>query len=395
MSYLFKETGFPFMNIRCIENGKINRENCQFVSEEIANGQYKHFQLEENDLIVSTSGTLGKKAFVTKNDLPLLLNTSIIRFKPKDENKLSRYFLNYLLESHSFLYDLLNQSTGSAQVNVGPSHLEKLWVNIPENVKEQTRIAETLSAADARIAKTERLIAKYTRIKTGLMQDLLTRGIDADGNIRSRATHKFVIKNGIEVPEDWDVVRLVDKFTFPSGQVNPTVEPFCDWYLIAPDHIESETGRLLELKTAREQGAISGKYKFQKGDVIYSKIRPYLKKAVLAETEGLCSADMYPLRPKDDLDPNYLLYLILDEPFSRFAIAASSRSGFPKLNRTEFAEYMTPLPSIDEQKEISSILKNLDKAIIQEESEREKSIKIKTGLMQDLLSGKVRVKAES
>ena len=76
-SSLFREVGFPFLNIRCIENGKINKESCQFISSEIANGIYSHFQLEENDLVVSTSGTLGKKAFITNNDLPLLLNTSM------------------------------------------------------------------------------------------------------------------------------------------------------------------------------------------------------------------------------------------------------------------------------------------------------------------------------
>ena len=183
MSFLFKETGFPFVNIRCIENDNINKESCQFISDDVANGVYKHFQLEEDDLIVSTSGTLGKKAFVKKTDLPLLLNTSIIRFKPKNTDNISLYFLNYLLEDYSFLYDLYSQSTGSAQVNVGPSHLKKLFINIPKSITEQQAIANILTKTDQAIANTEALIAKYTHIKTGLMQDLLTKGIDENGNI--------------------------------------------------------------------------------------------------------------------------------------------------------------------------------------------------------------------
>jgi type I restriction enzyme S subunit len=67
--------------------------------------------------------------------------------------------------------------------------------------------------------------------------------------------------------------------------------------LVAPDHIESKTGRLLQKITASEQHAISGKYLFKPKDIVYSKIRPYLRKAILASFSALCSADMYPLTP--------------------------------------------------------------------------------------------------
>jgi type I restriction enzyme S subunit len=161
--------------------------------------------------------------------------------------------------------------------------------------------------------------------------------------------------------------------------------------LIAPDHIESGTGRLLAIHTAAEQNAISGKYGFEPGDVLYSKIRPYLRKAVLADRQGLCSADMYPLRPGPLLVPRFLLALVLSERFSQFATAVSMRSGFPKINREELAEYTTALPARGEQERIAAVLDAHDARIRAEETYRDKLAQVKKGLMEDLLTGRVRV----
>ncbi len=129
------------------------------------------------------------------------------------------------------------------------------------------------------------------------MQDLLTRGIDEYGNLRSEETHKFKDSHLGRIPVEWEERIFFDCVSISEGQQDPTQKPYHDWTLVAPDHIESKTGLLISQKTAREQGAISGKYEFSPGDIIYSKIRPYLRKAVLVDFSGLCSADMYPLKP--------------------------------------------------------------------------------------------------
>lgn len=184
---------------------------------------------------------------------------------------------------------------------------------------------------------------------------------------------------------------MTEVLTFPTGQVDPRQLPYLDWPLVAPDHVEQGTGRLLEVKTAREQGAISGKYSFMPGDVVYSKIRPYLRKAILAEFQGLCSADMYPLRPLQNVTSGFLHMLILGEHFSRFAEAVSERSGFPKINRQEMSEYLLVLPELSEQLRIEGVFSTL--ADLQRENSQQlaKLLRLKAGLMQDLLSGRVSV----
>jgi type I restriction enzyme, S subunit len=119
----------------------------------------------------------------------------------------------------------------------------------------------------------------------------------------------------------------------PSGQVDPKEDSWADLPLIAPNHIESGTGRLLLVETARDQAAESGKYTFPAGTVLYSKIRPALAKACIAPERGLCSADMYPIIPSSRLLPAYLLMQLLSETFTDWAVLESMRVAMPKINR--------------------------------------------------------------
>ena len=107
--------------------------------------------------------------------------------------------------------------------------------------------------------------------------------------------------------------------------------------------------------------------------------------------KGLCSADMYPLRPHSTITPYFLFATVLSEDFSRFAIAVSARSRFPKMNRQELTEYTFALPPYAEQVHISKLLAIQDTRLNNEEAHLNKLQQIKKGLMHDLLTGRVRV----
>lgn len=189
------------------------------------------------------------------------------------------------------------------------------------------------------------------------------------------------------LPEGWRVVRLLDVVSMPSGQVDPTRAPFRDQVLLAPDHIESGTGRIVKKETADDQSAISGKYQVEPGDIAYSKIRPALRKAALVDFCGTCSADMYPLRSSGDIDGSFLLAVILGEEFSAFASSVSGRSGIPKVNRVEMGEYTFALPPLTEQRNIAGILDSLDWASRSCEAVIAKLENVRRGMIGSLLSG--------
>ena len=165
------------------------------------------------------------------------------------------------------------------------------------------------------------------------------------------------------LPNGWKKVGLFDVVSIESTLVDPKKQPYSEMNLIAPDHIQSETGVILALVPAKEQHAISGKYLVKKGDVIYSKIRPYLKKACRATEECLCSADMYPFTVSDQMDASYLLHMLLSEAFTKYANTCSARTGIPKINREDLALFQFYLPSIEEQKKIAATLSVWDSAI--------------------------------
>lgn len=193
------------------------------------------------------------------------------------------------------------------------------------------------------------------------------------------------------IPEDWDVSPLLTTVRIANGQVSPRVEPFKSMVLVAPDHIESSTGKLIAKETAAEQGAISGKYLFERGDIVYSKIRPYLRKAILADFSGLCSADMYPLKPAADISSGYILAVILGYRFSKYAESVSVRSGMPKINRTEMAEFLLAVPPSPEQRAIATTLSDVDGLLGGLDRLIAKKSDIKQATMQQLLTGQTRL----
>ena len=144
---------------------------------------------------------------------------------------------------------------------------------------EQRRIAEILDTLDEAIRKTEQVIAKLQQMKQGLLHDLLTRGIDDNGELRDPDRHPEQFKDSPlgRIPREWEVATATSRCYTPVRTARSRDEPYRSWVLVAPDHIESGTGRLLDRQTAASQGAISGKLRFfDPGDVVYSMIRPYL-----------------------------------------------------------------------------------------------------------------------
>lgn len=159
-----------------------------------------------------------------------------------------------------------------------------------------------------------------------------------------------------ELPQHWASRQLRLCAAIPNGQVDPCDNRYCDLPLVGPEHIQTGTGRLSGVESAAAQGAISGKYAFSKDDLLFSKIRPELRKACHPRFPGLCSADVYPLRPAPDMDAGYLLHQLLSEAFSQEVILDSGRVAMPKVNRPTLGRIRLVVPPRDEQAAIAAFL---------------------------------------
>ena len=167
-------------------------------------------------------------------------------------------------------------------------------------------------------------------------------------------TAKWREENGVGM-ESWEEKYFSDAAIIKSNLVNPKDYP--EQPHIAPDNIEKRTGVLLDYNTISKDGVTSGKHRFFSGQILYSKIRPYLSKVVIVSFDGLCSADMYPIEAKGD--NKYLWYYMLSDDFLEQTSNAGSRSLLPKINQKELSALTVPIPSITEQREIVHILDSL------------------------------------
>ncbi|MDP2316692.1 MAG: restriction endonuclease subunit S [Pseudomonadota bacterium] len=154
-------------------------------------------------------------------------------------------------------------------------------------------------------------------------------------------------------PSTWAHRTLAELVDVVSGQVDPKKEPYSSMLHVGGENVESGSGRLHGLITATAGGLISGKYPFQPGDVLYSKIRPYLNKVALVDFQGICSADIYPLRAKaTEIDPKFLVYLLRSPDFLWYSAQHSARAAIPKINREALLSFATRVPDLVEQRRI-------------------------------------------
>ena len=142
LSKEYRENGYPIVNVKCVQDGYLKLDDTKFVGEEIANGKWNHFKVEKDDILFTTSGTIGRVSKVSSEDLPLLMNTSVVRFRTLDENKLKNNFLYTVLRSQKFKEELLSFQTGSAQKNVGPTHIKKIKIPLPPLEKQKEIVDE-------------------------------------------------------------------------------------------------------------------------------------------------------------------------------------------------------------------------------------------------------------
>jgi type I restriction enzyme S subunit len=173
----FKESGVKLLNVGNINNGKIDLSSTKInISEEEAYNKYSHFLIDEGDLLIACSGIVvenfhNKIAFVNKENLPLCLNTSTMRFKQLSEKKGDLTYLKYFLQTKLFKGQLSKLITGSAQLNFGPSHIRQIQIPLPP-IATQQKIAEILDTADQLRQYNKQLIEKYDALTQSLFLDM-------------------------------------------------------------------------------------------------------------------------------------------------------------------------------------------------------------------------------
>jgi type I restriction enzyme S subunit len=190
----------------------------------------------------------------------------------------------------------------------------------------------------------------------------------------------------MQVPEGWERKEFSEVATLGKSKINPK-DSTNSYPCIELEHIAQGTGKLLGTVNSTELA--SSKNIFHKGDILFGKLRPYLKKYFYCDFDGICSSEIWVLKAKDGCANNYLYNIIQTHNFIS-AANVSSGSKMPRADWKYVSEYPVLLPPLPEQQKIAQILSTWDKAIEKLEALIAAKQKRKKALMQQLLIGKKR-----
>jgi type I restriction enzyme S subunit len=286
-------------------------------------------------LMVCIGASIGKTGITL---IPISCNQQINAFTPNE--KCLPKFYYHLLSSDYFFKKVMKRSSQATLPMINKTKWQNIEIPLPP-LPQQKQIVAILDKAFAAIDTAKANAAQNLQNAKELFESYLQNVFENRWN-------------------DWEEKRLDEICEITSKLIDPKESQYQEFIHIGAGNIVSEKGTLVDLKTAKAENLISGKFLFDESMVLYSKIRPYLKKIVKCDFKGLCSADIYPLVPfKDKMTQSFLCHLLSSYHFTEYAIEGSQRAGMPKVNRKHLFAYSFYCPSIKEQEKIVQKLDSL------------------------------------
>ena len=359
--------------------------------------EYSLTLMPKRSILISTRAPVGYVAVLEKEGT---FNQGCKGLIPKNLEQIDPLFYAYYLLTKKRTLESL--SGGSTFKELSKAMLESFSIPHPPP-QEQKKIAEILSTVDKAIQKTDEIIAKTERLKKGLMQELLTGRVRVkveNGRVRfyREENLRFNEELGFEIPEDWEIVRLRDIGEFQYG--------------VTTSATDEDTGiKLLRITDITENGMINWetvpyckisvnefkKYALKVRDLLFARIGATTGKTCYIDREVKSVFGSYLIRfspTKEDVSTNFLYYYTQSAIYWNQVFRVREGQLKKGLNIKTLGNLLTPLPPLPEQQRIAEILSTVDKKLEIERKEKEKLERIKKGLMDVLLTGKVRVKVD-
>jgi type I restriction enzyme S subunit len=373
----YTKQGVPALRSANIREDRIDAADMVFISEK-ANALLSKSQVRTGDVLTVRTGYPGTSAvvppsFAGANCIDILIT--------RPSKAVSSKYLSAWINSPFGKHQILRNQGGLAQQHFNVSDLRNLVVALP-SLAEQEAIAEALSDADTLIESLEQFIAKKRQIKQGAMQELLTGKKRLPG---------FATKPGYKqtemgvIPEDWGVCRLSDGIKLLSGY--HVLAQYCNAdghgvpYITGP--ADFPKGIIQHTKYTAKPGTIC-----HANDVLVTVKGSGAGTLVVADSEYCISRQLMSIRVTE-WNTGYIYFSLLRDA-SLFGAAATGL--IPGLSRGDILNKAVPIPpTTAEQTAIATILTDMDAEIAALEEKLAKARQLKQGMMQELLTGRIRL----
>lgn len=280
--------------------------------------------------------------------------------------------------------------TGSTVKGITLQQLQHLEISLPYSLTVQQHIADILTSCDEVIEQTEKAIAKYQAIKTGMLQDLFTRGVVANGKLRptpEEAPELYKDSPLGKIPKEWDILPLSELVEFIRNGTTQPQTPFVTEYPVS--RIETISEGIIDYQHVGYLSQNAASYKMEVGDILFSHINSlkHIGKVALKNDDKLLfhGMNLLLIRCNNKIEATFLYYLLQRHKmvFERIANSAVNQAS---INQTELQKIILAKPMHNEQKAILKILAPIEKIIQKEYCSLNKYISIKQGLMKKLLT---------
>ena len=348
--------------------------------------QDPYIQLRNGDLLLTKDGTIGKIALVQglEKDEKATLNSGVFVVRPLS-NGFTTEFYFWLLESTVFKKFFDYFKTGSTIVHLYQDTFVNFSYASPP-LSEQTQIANFLdhetAQIDTLIDKQRTLIQLLKEKRQAVISHAVTKGLNPDAPMKD---------SGVEwlgdVPEHWEVKKL--KYVCDLISQKTEID---HKHVIALENIESWTGNFVPSDSSYSGQDVG----FDTGDILFSKLRPYLAKVYLAKAEGVAFGDLLVYRPKKELLNKYGFYLMTNEGFINTINSSAYGSKMPRASTEFISEMPVVIPLIQEQKRIvdyvDKILVRFDSLVSKAEIAIQLMQERRTALISAAVTGKIDVR---
>lgn len=372
-------TDNDFIKVLCIRGGEIKnwqRDKGSTASiRAIKKSSLENRKLQIGDILLEISGggpdqPVGRTLYIDEDvftnypELPKVC-TNFLRLV-RIVDVVNKQYINLYLQYFYKSGKVIDYQGGSNNLrNLKFKDYSTIPIPLPP-LAEQNRIVEKLDGLFGHLEQIKIKLDKVPTLLKAFRQAVLNQAVTGklteewrEGreleNIFTDSSKTTMRKPTFSVPENWKWLPFDVVATIKSNLVDPN--KYLEFPLIAPDNIQSETGRLINKPLVSDIMPKSSKHYFNNGAIVYSKIRPYLSKLIIADFDGLCSADMYPIESKIDI--KYLFFYMLSEIFLSYATTAGERTVLPKINQKGVNIIPVPVPALEEQQEIVKRVKSL------------------------------------
>lgn len=341
--------------------------------------------IEPGNIIVAKMMPAGRSILCPNHEPMFVQGSDVVQIIPNA--KIDSIFFVYMTKQNDYLQQIERNIQGSTRARTSISKLKEITFTIPESIDTQKRISTILSTCDTVIQNTQKTIEKYKAIKQGMMQDLFTRGLTKDGELRPSFKEAPELYKESElgmIPKEWEVKELGECAEINSSHLSiPNEFIYIDLESVIDGKLVIEKIMNKQNAPSRAQRVVSMK------DILYQTVRPYQKNNLYFEFESKYKyvASTGYAQIKTDECSKYLFYFLHNDDFIAEVLTRCTGTSYPAIAPKELEKVKVKMPlDIAEQTEIAKRLSAIDLTIQKEEAILSKYKNIKTGLMARLLT---------